>query len=222
MKIKKVGRPKGTTKDNNKKMYSFRLSEEELQAVRNVLADMRKKLTILFLMLMLALPVNALTLEGSVSYTEETARQEAFEGVDKIDPSAIFLPRDERYWFDLNATKGGKLIGKSKAMILGIIPHTAFHVYYDDAPDREYLYEKQNGKYKLFAIIDISERNKPYPQRFVKYDNYGHLMSIEFNSGYESFVFDKDGKLIGRWQGNKGQTPDKKVKIKQELTYFEQ
>ena len=38
-----AGRPFGTTKENNKKMYSFRLSEEEEQAVRSLLKQMRNK-----------------------------------------------------------------------------------------------------------------------------------------------------------------------------------
>ena len=38
-----AGRPKGTTKTENKKMYSFRLSEEEEKAVRELLKKMRNK-----------------------------------------------------------------------------------------------------------------------------------------------------------------------------------
>lgn len=37
-----AGRPLGTTKENAKKMYSFRLSLEELKAVRELLTRMRK------------------------------------------------------------------------------------------------------------------------------------------------------------------------------------
>lgn len=41
-----AGRPKGTTgayKEQVKKMYSFRLSEEEAKAVKDLLAKMRNK-----------------------------------------------------------------------------------------------------------------------------------------------------------------------------------
>ena len=38
-----AGRPFGTTKENDKKMYSFRLSEEEVIAVRELLKKMRNK-----------------------------------------------------------------------------------------------------------------------------------------------------------------------------------
>lgn len=38
-----AGRPKGTTKENNKKMFSFRLSEEEEKAVRELLKKMRNR-----------------------------------------------------------------------------------------------------------------------------------------------------------------------------------
>ena len=38
-----AGRPKGTTKENTKKMFSFRLSPEEEKAVKNLLKQMRQK-----------------------------------------------------------------------------------------------------------------------------------------------------------------------------------
>jgi hypothetical protein len=38
-----AGRPVGTTKENTKKMYSFRLSEEEEKAVRELLKKMRNR-----------------------------------------------------------------------------------------------------------------------------------------------------------------------------------
>ncbi len=38
-----AGRPKGTTKENTKKPYCFKLSEEELIAVRALLKEMRNK-----------------------------------------------------------------------------------------------------------------------------------------------------------------------------------
>lgn len=38
-----AGRPKGTTKENKKKPCSFKLSEEEEKAVRELLKKMRNK-----------------------------------------------------------------------------------------------------------------------------------------------------------------------------------
>ena len=38
-----AGRPVGSTKDKVKKMYTFRLSEEEEKAVRELLKKMRNK-----------------------------------------------------------------------------------------------------------------------------------------------------------------------------------
>ena len=40
---KGAGRPKGTIKENTKKLFSFRLSEDEEQAVKELLKKMRKK-----------------------------------------------------------------------------------------------------------------------------------------------------------------------------------
>lgn len=49
-----AGRP---FSENPKKMYSFRLSEEELKAVKEVLAKMRNKLVLLFILMFLCTPV---------------------------------------------------------------------------------------------------------------------------------------------------------------------
>ena len=38
-----AGRPKGTTKENKKKLCTFRLSVEEETAVKNLLKEMRNK-----------------------------------------------------------------------------------------------------------------------------------------------------------------------------------
>ena len=38
-----AGRPVGTKKENSKKMFSFRLSEEEEKAVKELLKKMRSK-----------------------------------------------------------------------------------------------------------------------------------------------------------------------------------
>ncbi len=38
-----AGRPKGTTKETKKKMFSFRLSIEEEKAIRELLKKMRQK-----------------------------------------------------------------------------------------------------------------------------------------------------------------------------------
>ena len=38
-----AGRPFGTTKENTKKMYSFRLSEEEASEVKELLKKLQKK-----------------------------------------------------------------------------------------------------------------------------------------------------------------------------------
>lgn len=51
-----AGRPVGTTKENNKKMHSFRLSEVEVKAVKELLAKMRGKLALLILLLLFSAP----------------------------------------------------------------------------------------------------------------------------------------------------------------------
>ena len=50
-----AGRPKGTKKAVTKKMFSFRLSEEEEKAVKNLLKQMRGKIFIFYVLFMFLL-----------------------------------------------------------------------------------------------------------------------------------------------------------------------
>lgn len=59
MNTKKRGRPVGSTKENNKKMFSFRLSAGEAKAVKELLAKMRGKLILLILLFAVCSPVFA-------------------------------------------------------------------------------------------------------------------------------------------------------------------
>lgn len=214
-----AGRPK---QEKVKKKFSFRLSEEEEKAVRELLAKMRGKLVIFFCLLALCLPVSAQTLQGGVSYTEETARQEAFEGVKPLSIVYSVGWESPKYFFDLKAQNNVIGIPKSNPRVKGIpLPFSFYSVIYEDEPNKEYIYTKYYDKYRILATIS-GDINSPYPQKYLKYDRYGHLLSIEFNTGYESFVYDAKGKLIAHWQGNKGKTVDDKIKIKQNIIYSAQ
>lgn len=214
-----AGRPRGT---NNKKQYTFRLSLEELSAVRKLLAKMRGKLIIFFCLLALCLPVSAQTLQGGVTYTEETARKEAFEGVKPLSIVYSVGWENPKYFFDLKAQNDVMGIAKNNPRLKGIpLPFNLYSVVYKDEPNKEYIYSKYYGKYRILATI-TSVNNSAYPQKYLKYDRYGNLLSIEFNTGKESFIYDVNRKLIGHWKGNSGKTIDNNLKINQKIIYSAQ
>lgn len=222
METKKKGRPFGTTKENNKKMYCFRLSEKEATAVKSLLAKMRGKLVMLFILFTLSLPVYGYTLTGGIEYTEETARQEAFEGVRPLSIVYSVGWENPKYHFDLNAKNDVLAVAKNSTSIRGIpLPFKFYTVIYKDEPNKEYIYSKNLGKYIVEATITWNTR-ETYPQKALKYDRYGHLLSIEFNTGIESFVYDVDGKLIAHWKDKNGYTIEHNMKLKQNLKYSAQ
>lgn len=205
-----------------KKKFSFRLSEEEEKAVRELLVKMRGKLVIFFCLLALCLPVSAQTLKGGVTYTEETAKKEAFKGVKPLSIVYSVGWENPKYFFDLKAQNDVMGIAKNNPRLKGIpLPFSLYSVVYKDEPNKEYIYSKYYGKYGKYRVLATitSVNNSTYPQKYLKYDRYGHLLSIEFNTGKESFIYDVNGKLIGHWKGNIGKTMDNNLKINQKIIY---
>lgn len=195
-----AGRPK---QEKVKKKFSFRLSEEEEKAVRELLAKMRGKLVIFFCLLALSLPVSAQTLQGGVTYTEETARQTAFEGVYKYCPFPD-TKAFNRSLFVASINKNDVIsIQEFNTKLLKTIPFNVIAVIYKDTPNYVYYYEKQNKGYKGLAIEIIS--GDSYPVKTVKYDaKTGKLLSVGLTtSPYDDFSFDADGKLLAHWKGDK-------------------
>lgn len=213
-----AGRPKGT---NNKKLYTFRLSEKELKAVRELLAKMRGKLIILLCLFALCVPVFADTLQGNITYTEETARQEAFKGVKQFSGTHIISWDSGKYFLNIETIKNNPqvlCIAKINVKRLGIPMGHAYAISYKDEPNREYIYIRYLGKY-IVKGTTTAMGNGQYPQKFLKYDRYGHLLSIEFNTGLESFIYDKDGNLISYWLGQNGKSIKSVEKMKTKVIY---
>lgn len=208
--MKKVGRPKGSTKENNKKMYSFRLSEDELKAVREVLAKMRNKLIILFCLLTFALPCKALTLEAGVEYTQETAKIEAFDGIQKY---LTFANQDEfkRSLFIASINYDDvSYVVEYKAKYKGL-PYKFYGVIYKDEPTKIYTYIKKSNGYKGLAVVVYSLKNN-----VIKSANYdaqtGKIVCVGLIAGEEEYKYDAEsGKLLGYWRNNKLKSADNKV-----------
>lgn len=187
-----AGRPKGT---NNKKQYTFRLSEQELEAVREVLNKMRGKLMILFCLFALCLPCWAI--DKNVQNIE-TIKQEAFKGIYKYCPFA-------------NA-EGLRLAGVKYELkedeILSIqqTSKNIINVVYKKYPSYTYTYkvQKKNFYYTLGGYycqcVSVNYDNKVA----VYHASSGRLIGIRYAvSPEEDYMFDFNGNLIGHREGNK-------------------
>lgn len=197
METKKVGRPKGTTKENNKKMYSFRLSEEELKAVREVLAKMRDKFILLFCLLSFMLPC------GAFEYTIDTAREEALKDIPKFCP----FPDVDAYhraiainsWDEPSVVSKQNRADNPKLM----------DVVYKETPSFTYTYRYQRPTISLIGghqglIVSVAYKANKANNKIAAYKaNTGKLLTVAFNvSDSESYMFDMDGNLIGYVRGD--------------------
>ena len=219
-----AGRPKGTTgkyKEVVKKMYSFRLSEEEEEkAVRELLAKIRGKLILLLCLFMLGLPTLAEPLKATVTYTEENARIEAFEGVSQYCPFTD-VTSFQRSLFVASIKKEDVLeIQEFNSKLFKVIPYKVTAVIYKDLPHFAYYYEKTKNGYKGVAIEIVDAKDMNYPIKTIKYDaKTGKLATINLTiSDNEGFVFDADKKPIAHWLNDTEYTS----KITRKLIYSAQ
>lgn len=219
-----AGRPKGTTKEKVKKKFSFRLSEEEEKAVRELLAKMRGKLILLFCLIMLGLPTLAEPIKGSVTYTEENARIEAFNGVKTLSIDYSVGWDNPKYYFDLKAQNDVLYIQEYKAKFMKLIPFKWLGVVYKDEPNKAYTYEKINNSYKLVTTETVEQLPNGLI-RSLTYSQNGHLMSVSLMVDIdreEEFVFDKNKKTIGHWIGNNGKEITTNTNITRKIIYSAQ
>jgi len=200
------------TKDNLKKLE---ISIDKMYT-SEVLAKMRGKLVILFALLCFCLPCQAVTLHGSVQYTAEQARQEAFDGVKNFDALSVIGVFEPRYYFDLNALNDVLVVAKTKTKLMKVINYELYTVVYKDSPNKEYIYEKGKEKNKLVSTITKTN------YKHLKYSPNGELLSIEYFAGNDSFLYNPQGELIGHWKGLNGKEFEYNLKSKMEIMYSAQ
>ena len=153
-------------------------------------------------------PSIAQTLEGQITYTVDTARIAAFEGVErKIDMSEF-----EKYQQDPNraenlaSSESGKQFKDRCVQYFKGMPMKAYAVNYFDNPKHTYYYPKFINQ---LAFIDIDENdgrtNTKFPFRTMRYDFRGRLIAVGiYVSQDERFLYRQNGKLISHWVGNYG------------------
>lgn len=150
-----------------------------------------------------------MTLEGGVTYTVETARAAAFDGVaTKIDMSPY-----KEYLKDLYTLTNQSCIergiyyldgsyGEPRRLggfyTFGIL--TTYAVNYKRDPNRAFFYSAKYGTLQKMDIV-IGD-SKKYPYKIASYSSTGELGAIGFfiapNEGY---VFNKNGKFLSHWIG---------------------
>jgi len=197
-----AGRPQ---KIDKKKKYSFKLSDEELQAVRSLLATMRNKLVIVLVVLLFGLSASAQTLQGGISYTETEARNLAFDRIVlNIDMGQFSAYKFDHAYFTHKADFKGGIVSYSDRVVC---PFYAFNrillgyaIKYDKDRMHTYYYDR-NG---VLERVDIHEHpHGTYPSRVWRYNSQGKLEGAVWAADSENgFVFDKNGKLMTKWVGN--------------------
>ena len=196
--------------------------KEEEKAVRKLLAKMRGKLILLLCLFMLGLPTLAEPLKATVSYTEENARIEAFEGVRPLSIKYAVGWDDPKYYFDLNAKNDNVVcVEEYTAKFMNLIPFKWVGVLYKDEQKKVYVYEKTGNTYKLVTTETI-EKLPNGLIRSLSYSQDGHLMSISLIFDLErkeTFVFDENKKTIAHWIGEHGYDIRTKTDITSKIIY---
>lgn len=165
-------------------------------------------LAILFIFSPNAFSENETLLQGSVSYTVDSARELAFEGLDmKLDKELLkpYLEDENNKENRLAIKNGTQIEGRtimSFVMAKGLIK--GYALVYDDKP--EYVYYYSNGGYLIAVDANQKYNEDVYPYKVGKYSAVtGNLVSIGFYvSDDEQYVYSKNGKLKAHWVGNIG------------------
>ena len=166
-----------------------------------------KKILCLLLFIFLVLPVQAVTLEGSVTYTVEQAREEAFKDVEWEIPKQLLRKhrKDPNYTMNMYAKKYSQNVLTDR--YINFFADGAYGYYYFDSPEYGFYYGEK-GK-----LIHIEKRTVDiYPTKFYKYNLKGNLMAVVLVvSETESFIYFKDGRLTAHWIKDKAYDKDGNV-----------
>lgn len=139
-----------------------------------------------------------LTLEGGVTYTVESARKEAFEGVKYKIPVSSFKEhlRDRNFAENKAAIKSN--IENLGDRLVELFSDSSYGVTYLKNVFNTYFYNKE-GKLKSFEV----RLKLGVPSKRCQYNSKGELEGIVFVvAERESFIYKKNGELEAHWIGN--------------------
>jgi len=183
---------------------------------------MKKIFFIFSIFLLFTMPVCSQTLKGGVEYTVDSARIIAFDNTEM----SINMDEYKDYQTDcfnlshVYDIKRGVYKNRASYNPYRVVPFyfkkvlVYYGIQYDKTPDKKFYYNK-NGKLLKF---DICHNSSEYPYKALSYDRTGKLISVHLAvSPTESFLFDKNKKLIGHWLNNQFYNADGKKGITRHL-----
>lgn len=143
----------------------------------------------------------AVTLEGGVTYTVESARKITFKNAQKTIPFESFQSHleDQNYRENKDMLKYG-LNPKDRDIILfsslwGL--KLAYCVTYHDNPKYTYYYTKFGGQLIHIDVEQHNDKNSEYPILIYRYNVKGKLTAAGLIvSDEEGFLYSKNGKLL--------------------------
>ena len=168
-----------------------------------------KKLLCLLIFVFLVFPVNAVTLEGSVTYTVEQAREEAFRDVEWEIPKKMLLKhrKDPNYRVHVVAKKYSQNVLTDR--YITFFSSGSYAYSYFDSPEYGYYFNERGN------LTSIGKGySEEYPHKTYKYDLKGKLITVTFNvSVEECFIFLPNGELIGHWIGETCYDTDGNIRL---------
>jgi hypothetical protein len=162
--------------------------------------------------------VNAQNLQGKITFTEKTARIEAFRDLSRKIPKEIFKDylKDKYHKENIESLKNQKYEIETEPK-RNINPFylwnqlALYSVEYEDDYSKKFYYNSL-GHLKKYEINDFSGT---YPYRAIAYNTKGEVINITLVvSEVESFNFDKNEKLIGHWIENQYYNKNEKESLK--------
>ena len=170
---------------------------------------MKRLLSLLAVFLSLILPVGATVLEGQVSYTVESARKIAFEGIERsIDPARLESHmQDPDYKENKQVMKGKMQLNNRSVQVFKGFVVPAYAVTYYDNPRYTYYYIKCLNQLAFVDIdeVDVTKEPVQFPFKTYRYDFKGRLLAVGLTTSVdERFLYKSNGKLISHWVGNIG------------------
>ncbi len=162
---------------------------------------------ILLIFLLLFCFSNAQDLKGKITYTVQSARIEAFRDLSCKIPKEMFVNyKKDKYYKENYANL------KKRNYIIKTEPNRNINPFYVLNKLVIYSVEYENDinqKYYYNALgrlvkFEVNDYMGSYPYRAIAYNNKGDVVNITFVvSEVESFIFDKNEKLLGHWINNK-------------------
>ena len=202
-----AGRPAKPQKE--KLEHTVRLNDTEKDFIifsrdkKIDLAKLKKTLLAFVVFILFCMPAYAYTLKGGVEYTVDKARIIAFDN----SPMSISKESFSGYLYDpFYHSNTGFIKGSiSESVACKVVPFyeknkLAFYgVQYHADKSKKYYYSP-NGRLLKY---EINTFKGSYPYKTLAYDTQGKLLNINLVvSSQESYLFDKNKKLIGHWINN--------------------